>query len=189
MSWLSNYLFGQYSDESVVPDSYEGTAISDSFEKPVSSNLRETEVVFGIHYRDNTVQLDLDTPVEDPYAQQGYSNFGYGGDYSFVQQECYPNDSYGCQQCLQGYSNFGYGGEQSFVQQECYPNQSYGCEQSFEHQVYSNLGDDGERRMCLLTRKVVTRLHFRLIQRKPFRHVKSWCVGYKTRQKTMVTSL
>ncbi|KAF5774748.1 hypothetical protein HanXRQr2_Chr13g0604201 [Helianthus annuus] len=144
MSWFSNYLFGQYSDESVVPDSYEGTAISDSFEKPVSSNLRETEVVSGIRYRDNTVPLDLNTPVEDPYAQQGYSNFGYGGDYSFVQQECYPNDSYGCQQGLQGYSNFGYGGEQSFVQQECYPNQSYGCEQSFEHQVYSNLGDDGE---------------------------------------------
>ncbi|KAJ0870310.1 putative transcription factor FAR family [Helianthus annuus] len=141
MSWFSNYLFGDYSDESVVPDSYEGTAISDSFEKPVSSNLRETEVVSGIRYRDNTVQLDLNTPVEDPYAQQGYSNFGYGGEYSFVQQECYPNDSYGCQQ---GYSNFGYGGEQSFVQQECYPNQSYGCEQSFEHQVYSNLGDDGE---------------------------------------------
>ncbi|KAM0055198.1 hypothetical protein Hdeb2414_s0006g00203291 [Helianthus debilis subsp. tardiflorus] len=122
MSWLSNYLFGQYSDESVVPDSYEGTPISDSYEKPVSSNLRETEVVSGIRYRDNTVKLDLNTPVEDPYAQQGYSNFGYGGDYSFVQQECYPNDSYGCQQSLQGYSNFGYGGEQSFVQQECYPN-------------------------------------------------------------------
>ncbi|KAM0005873.1 hypothetical protein Hdeb2414_s0194g00829171 [Helianthus debilis subsp. tardiflorus] len=86
MSWFSNYLFGDYSDESVVPDSYEGTAISDSFEKPVSSNLRETEVVSGIRYRDNTVQLDLNTPVEDPYAQQGYSNFGYGGDYSFVQQ-------------------------------------------------------------------------------------------------------
>ncbi|KAJ0489592.1 putative transcription factor FAR family [Helianthus annuus] len=141
MSWFSNYLFGDYSDESVVPDSYEGTAISDSFEKPVSSNLRETEVVSGIRYRDNTVQLDLNTPVEDPYAQQGYSNFGYGGDYSFVQQECYPNDSYGCHQ---SYSNFGYGGEQSFVQQECYPTQSYGCEQSFEHQVYSNVGDDGE---------------------------------------------
>ncbi|MFS8019312.1 hypothetical protein Hanom_Chr15g01402341 [Helianthus anomalus] len=136
MSWLSNYLFGQYSD------SYEGTAISDSYEKPVSSNLRETEVVSGIRYRDNTVKLDLNTPVEDPYAQQGYSNFGYGGEYNFVQQECYPNDSYGCQQSLQGYSNFGYGGEQSFVQQECYPNQSYGCEQSFERQVYSNLGDD-----------------------------------------------
>ncbi|KAM0070927.1 hypothetical protein Hdeb2414_s0001g00018961 [Helianthus debilis subsp. tardiflorus] len=73
MSWLSNYLFGQYSDESVVPDSYEETAISDSFEKPVSSNLRETEVVSGIRYRDNTVQLDLNTPVEDPYTQQRIS--------------------------------------------------------------------------------------------------------------------
>ncbi|KAL9996387.1 putative methylmalonate-semialdehyde dehydrogenase [Helianthus debilis subsp. tardiflorus] len=130
MSWLSNYLFGQYFDESVVPDSYEGTAISD-YEKPVSSNLREAEVVSGIRYHDNTVKLDLNTPVEDSYAQQGYSNFGYGGEYSFVQQECYPNDSYGCEQKLQGYSNFGYGGEQSFVQQECYSNQSYGCEQTF----------------------------------------------------------
>ncbi|KAJ0441648.1 putative transcription factor FAR family [Helianthus annuus] len=128
----------------VVPDSYEGTAISDSYEKPVSSNLREAEVVSGIRYRDNTVKLDLNTPVEDPYAQQGYSNFGYGGEYSFVQQECYPNDSYGCQQSLEGYSNFGYGGEHSFVHQECYPNHSYGCQPSFEHQVYSNLGDDGE---------------------------------------------
>ncbi|KAM0018798.1 putative MULE transposase domain, FHY3/FAR1 family [Helianthus debilis subsp. tardiflorus] len=144
MSWLSNYLFGQYSNESVVPDSYEGTAISDSYEKPVSSNLREAEVVSGIRYRDNTVKLDLNTPVEDPYAQQGYSNFGYGGEYSFVQQECYPNHSYGCQQSLQGYSNFGYGGEHSFVQQECYPNHSYGCQQSFEHQVNSDLGDNGE---------------------------------------------
>ncbi|MFS7955728.1 hypothetical protein Hanom_Chr07g00646021 [Helianthus anomalus] len=41
MSWFSNYLFGEYSDESVVPDSYEGTAISDLCEKPISSNMME----------------------------------------------------------------------------------------------------------------------------------------------------
>ncbi|MFS7936491.1 hypothetical protein Hanom_Chr05g00416211 [Helianthus anomalus] len=29
MSWFSNYLFGEYYDESVVPDCFEGTAISD----------------------------------------------------------------------------------------------------------------------------------------------------------------
>ncbi|KAJ0889804.1 hypothetical protein HanRHA438_Chr09g0416791 [Helianthus annuus] len=187
MSWFSNYLFGDYSDESVVPDSYEGTAISDSFEKPVSSNLRETEVVSGIRYRDNTVQLDLNTPVEDPYAKQGYSNFGYGGDYSFVQQECNPNDSYGCHQ---SYSNFGYGGEQSFVQQECYPTQSYGCEQSFEHQVYSNVGDDGEPEDVSVDEEGCYPVTFSFDTTQTFSSRKErWCVGYKTRQKTMVTSL
>ncbi|KAJ0560651.1 hypothetical protein HanHA300_Chr06g0213751 [Helianthus annuus] len=42
--------------------------------------MREEEVVSGIRYRDNTVQLDLNIPVEDSYAQHGYSNYGYGGE-------------------------------------------------------------------------------------------------------------
>uniref|UniRef100_A0A251T8Y1 Uncharacterized protein n=1 Tax=Helianthus annuus TaxID=4232 RepID=A0A251T8Y1_HELAN len=158
MSWLSNYLFGQYSDESVVPDSYEGTTISDSYEKPVSSNLRETEVVSGIRYRDNTVKLDLNTPVEDPYAQQGYSNFGYGGDKALYSR--------------------------SVIQTRVTV-----VNRALNIKSIRTSVTMVSRRMCLLTRKVVTRLHFRLIQRRPFRHVKSWCVGYKTQQKTMVTSL
>ena len=68
LSWFSNYLFGEYSDESVVPYSYEGAAISNSYEKTVPFNMREEEVVSGI--RDNTVQLDLNFPVEDSYGVQ-----------------------------------------------------------------------------------------------------------------------
>ena len=80
MSWFSNYLFSEYSDEYVVPNIYEGTAISDSYKKPITSNMREEEVVSGIRYRDNTVQLELNIPVEDSYAQHGYSDYGYGGE-------------------------------------------------------------------------------------------------------------
>ena len=89
MSWFSNYLFGEYSDESVVPDSYEGAAISDSYEKNVQFNMREEEVVSGI--RDNTVQLDLNVPVEDSYGVQ--PDF-----YVPVQDSYVPvQDSYGVQ--------------------------------------------------------------------------------------------
>ncbi|KAF5796098.1 hypothetical protein HanXRQr2_Chr08g0347441 [Helianthus annuus] len=80
MSWFSIYFVGEYSDESVVPDSYEGTAISASYDKLIPSNTREDEVVSGIRYRDNTVQLDLNIPVEDSYAQHGYSDYRYGGE-------------------------------------------------------------------------------------------------------------
>ncbi|MFS7935797.1 hypothetical protein Hanom_Chr05g00407781 [Helianthus anomalus] len=79
-SWFSNYLFDEYSDKSIVPDSYEGTTISDSYEKPFPSNMREEEVVSAIRYCDNTMQLDLNIPVDDAYAQHNYSNYGYGGD-------------------------------------------------------------------------------------------------------------
>ncbi|KAF5780240.1 hypothetical protein HanXRQr2_Chr11g0469721 [Helianthus annuus] len=150
MSWFSNYLFGDYSDESVVPDSYEGTAISDSFEKPVSSNLRETEVVSGIRYRDNTVQLDLNTPVIRISV-------------TVASKALY---------------------SRSVIQPRVTVVNKALNIKSIRMSVTMV-----SRRMCLLTRKVVTRLHFRLIQRRPFRHVKRWCVGYKTRQKTMVTSL
>ncbi|KAF5780329.1 hypothetical protein HanXRQr2_Chr11g0470651 [Helianthus annuus] len=161
MSWLSNYLFGQYSDESVVPDSYEGTTISDSYEKPVSSNLRETEVVSGIRYRDNTVKLDLNTPVEDPYAQQAYKVIRIS--VTVASKALY---------------------SRSVIQTRVTV-----VNRALNIKSIRTSVTMVSRRMCLLTRKVVTRLHFRLIQRRPFRHVKSWCVGYKTQQKTMVTSL
>ena len=90
MLWFSNYLFGEYSDESVVPDSYKGTAISSLYDIPIPSNTRKEEVVSGIRYRDNTVQLDLNVLVEDSYAQHGYSNYGYGGE-PYPQAE-YPYD-------------------------------------------------------------------------------------------------
>ncbi|MFS7961158.1 hypothetical protein Hanom_Chr08g00711511 [Helianthus anomalus] len=63
MSWFSNYHFGEYS--------HEGTAIYDSYDKPITFNMREEEVVSGIHYRDNTVQLELNIHVEDSYAKHG----------------------------------------------------------------------------------------------------------------------
>ncbi|MFS7903330.1 hypothetical protein Hanom_Chr01g00022811 [Helianthus anomalus] len=66
--------------ESFVPNSYEGTAISASYDIPIPSNTREKEVVSGIRYHDNTAQLDLNVPVEDSYAQPGYSDYGYGGE-------------------------------------------------------------------------------------------------------------
>ncbi|KAJ0571108.1 hypothetical protein HanHA300_Chr05g0185811 [Helianthus annuus] len=113
MSWFSNNLFGEYSDQFVVPDSHERTAIFDSYEKPVSSNMREEEIVSGIRYRDNTMQLDLNIPVEDSYAQHGYSNYGYGG-------EPYPQVEYPYVQT--NYPNHGYGGVQMYVQQD-YPDQ------------------------------------------------------------------
>ncbi|MFS7993768.1 hypothetical protein Hanom_Chr12g01097961 [Helianthus anomalus] len=62
MSWFNNYHFGKYSDESVIPDSYEGTVISDSYFNLVLSTTREEEVISGICYRDNTVQLELNIP-------------------------------------------------------------------------------------------------------------------------------
>ncbi|MFS8003704.1 hypothetical protein Hanom_Chr13g01216971 [Helianthus anomalus] len=80
MSWLSNYLFGNYSDESVIPDSYKGAVISTSYDKSIPSNTREEEVVSGILYRDNTVQLDVNIPMEDSYAQHGYLDYGYRGE-------------------------------------------------------------------------------------------------------------
>ncbi|MFS8001364.1 hypothetical protein Hanom_Chr13g01189541 [Helianthus anomalus] len=76
MSWFSNYLFSEYSDESVVPDSYEGTAISTSYDKSIPSNTREEEVVYGIRCRENTMQLDLNILVEDSYAQHSYLDYG-----------------------------------------------------------------------------------------------------------------
>ncbi|KAM0025755.1 hypothetical protein Hdeb2414_s0021g00578311 [Helianthus debilis subsp. tardiflorus] len=126
MSWFNNYLFGEYSNESVVPDSYDGTAISGSYEKPVPSNMKEEEFVSGIRDRDSMVQLDLNIPMEDSHAQHGYSNYGYGG-------ELYPQAEhpYVRPNCL----DHGYGGEQSFVQQD-YLDQGHGGEQNFVHQDY-----------------------------------------------------
>ncbi|MFS8018198.1 hypothetical protein Hanom_Chr15g01389301 [Helianthus anomalus] len=75
MSWFSNYLFGEYSKESVVLDSYEGYDIL------IPSNTREEdEVVSGIRHRENTLQLDLNVLVEDSYAQHGYSDYVYEGE-------------------------------------------------------------------------------------------------------------
>ncbi|KAJ0935253.1 hypothetical protein HanRHA438_Chr03g0116941 [Helianthus annuus] len=116
MSWFSNYLFGEYSEESVVPDSYEGAAISASYDIPIPSNTREGEVVSGIRYRDNIVELDLNVPVEDFDAQYGYSDYGYG-------DEPYPQAEYPYGQ--PNYPDHGYGGEQSYVQQD-YPDPGYG---------------------------------------------------------------
>ncbi|KAJ0493959.1 hypothetical protein HanIR_Chr12g0591961 [Helianthus annuus] len=118
MSWFSNYLFGQYFEESVIPDSYEGTAISASYGIPITSNTREEEVVSGIRYRDNTVQLDLNVTVEDSYAQHGYSDYGYEG-------EPYPQAEYPYSQ--PNYLDHGYGGERSYVQQD-YPDHAYNGE-------------------------------------------------------------
>ncbi|MFS7966505.1 hypothetical protein Hanom_Chr09g00774531 [Helianthus anomalus] len=67
MSWFNNYLSREYSNESFVLDSYDGTTIPYSYEKPVPSNMQEEEVVSGIHYRDNSVQQDLNILVEDSY--------------------------------------------------------------------------------------------------------------------------
>ncbi|MFS7973911.1 hypothetical protein Hanom_Chr09g00862231 [Helianthus anomalus] len=165
MSWFSNYLFGEYSDKSVVLDSYEGGAISDSYEKLVPSNMRG-EVVSSIRYRDNTVQLNLNIPVEDSYAQHNYLNYGYagepypqveypygqsnypghgyGGEQSYVQQD-YPDHGYSDEYnyVRQDYPDYGYGGEQSFVQQD-YPDWGVGGEQNFVQQNYSDRGDGGE---------------------------------------------
>ncbi|KAJ0693865.1 hypothetical protein HanPI659440_Chr15g0602231 [Helianthus annuus] len=189
MSWLSNYLFGQYSDESVVPDSYEGTAISDSYEKPVSSNLRETEVVSGIRYRDNTVKLDLNTPVGTLTHNKVirisvtvasialYSR-------SVIQMTVtVVNRAYKVIRISVTVASKALYSRSVIQTRVTVVNRALNIK-SIRTSVTMV-----SRRMCLLTRKVVTRLHFRLIQRRPFRHVKSWCVGYKTRQKTMVTSL
>ncbi|MFS7958414.1 hypothetical protein Hanom_Chr07g00678271 [Helianthus anomalus] len=73
--------------------------------------MRDEEVISGIHYHDNSVQLNLNILVEDSYAQHGYSNYGYQGEpyhqaeYPYVQPNC---------------PNRGHGDEQSFVQQD-YP--------------------------------------------------------------------
>ncbi|MFS7962170.1 hypothetical protein Hanom_Chr08g00723511 [Helianthus anomalus] len=73
MSWFNNYLFGDYSEESVVPYSYEGAAISASYDSSIPSNAREEEVISGIRYRGNAVQLDLNVPsVEDSNAQYDF---------------------------------------------------------------------------------------------------------------------
>ncbi|MFS7964120.1 hypothetical protein Hanom_Chr08g00746441 [Helianthus anomalus] len=53
MSWFNNYLFGEYCEESVVSDSYEGAAISASYDIPIPSNARREEVVSRICLRDN----------------------------------------------------------------------------------------------------------------------------------------
>jgi hypothetical protein len=113
MSWISNYLFGEYSDESFVPDSYE-TVVSNSYEKPA-----DEEVVSGIRYRDNTVPLDLNTPAEDSYEQPVYSNYGYGG-------EPYPEAEYPDYGHV-GDQPFVHQGEQSFVQED-YSQPGYGGE-------------------------------------------------------------
>ncbi|MFS7966019.1 hypothetical protein Hanom_Chr09g00768961 [Helianthus anomalus] len=107
MSWFSNYIFGEYSEEFV--------------DIPIPSNTREEEIVFGIRYRDKTVQLDLIVPVEDSYAQHGYSDYRYGG-------EPYPQAEYPYGQ--PNYPDHGYGGEQSYVQQD-YPDHSNGGEWSY----------------------------------------------------------
>ncbi|MFS7909303.1 hypothetical protein Hanom_Chr01g00093021 [Helianthus anomalus] len=106
MSWFSNYILSDYSEDSVVPDSYfyEGTAISPSYDILIPSNMMEEEVVSGIHYRDSTVQLDLN--VERLDAHHDYSDYGYGG-------EPYPQAEYPYSQ--PNYPNHGYGGEQSYV--------------------------------------------------------------------------
>ncbi|KAF5772266.1 hypothetical protein HanRHA438_Chr13g0585651 [Helianthus annuus] len=182
MSWFSNYLFGDYSDESVVPDSYEGTAISDSFEKPVSSNLRETEVVSGIRYRDNTVQLDLNTPVEDPYAQQVIRISVTVASIALYSRSVIQTTVTVVNKVIR--ISVTVASKALYSRSVIQTRVTVVNIKSIRISVTMV-----SRRMCLLTRKVVTRLHFRLIQRRPFRHVKSWCVGYKTQQKTMVTSL
>ncbi|MFS8001313.1 hypothetical protein Hanom_Chr13g01188881 [Helianthus anomalus] len=65
--------------------------------------MREAEeVVYGIRYRDNTVQLDLNILVEDSYTQHDYSDYGYEG-------EPYPQAEYPYGQ--PNYPDHGYGGE------------------------------------------------------------------------------
>ncbi|MFS8031361.1 hypothetical protein Hanom_Chr17g01545031 [Helianthus anomalus] len=150
MSWLSIYIFGEYSEESVVPDSYEGAAIFASYDIPIPSNTREEEVVSGFRYRDNTVELDLNVPVEDFDTQHGYSNYGYGGEpypqaeYPYSQPN-YPDHGYGGEQSYvqQEYPDHGYGGERSFVQQD-YPNHGYRGEHSYIQQDYPDLGEGNE---------------------------------------------
>ncbi|MFS7978383.1 hypothetical protein Hanom_Chr10g00914881 [Helianthus anomalus] len=102
--------------------------------------MKEEEVVSGIHYRDNTAQLDLNIHVEDSHSQHGYSNYGYEG-------EPYPQAEYLYVRpnCL----DHGYGGEQSFIQQD-YPDQRHGGEQNFVHQDYLEKGDGGEQEEMLV---------------------------------------
>ncbi|KAJ0772071.1 hypothetical protein HanPI659440_Chr07g0276261 [Helianthus annuus] len=101
--------------------------------------MRE-EVISGIRYRDNTMQLNLNIPVEDSYTQHDYLNYGYGGEayhhdeYLYIQPNC---------------PDHGYGGEQSFVQQD-YPDLGLGSEQNFVQQDISDQGDGGEQEKLLV---------------------------------------
>ncbi|KAJ0835152.1 hypothetical protein HanRHA438_Chr16g0751871 [Helianthus annuus] len=116
--WDDNYVFGPYSGESWVPETVP-TGVSDSNE--------QEEVVSSVQGKQNRPFLDLNThppvdetsSVDDSYnadnadepcypAQQGYPDYGYRCEYSYVQQH-YP-DGYG-----------GDGGQQQFIS----PSNSY----------------------------------------------------------------
>ena len=57
--------------------SYYDFIFGDSYDISVPESVDEVES--GIRYRDNTVPLDLNTPLEEPYA--------WSGETSFVQQQ------------------------------------------------------------------------------------------------------
>ncbi|MFS7954779.1 hypothetical protein Hanom_Chr07g00634551 [Helianthus anomalus] len=100
--WDGNYFFGSYSGESWVPKSdLEETGVPDSNE--------QEEVVSSVQGNQNRPFLDLNThppvdetsPVDDSshvdepcyLAQQGYPDYKYECEYSYVEQH-YP-DGYG----------------------------------------------------------------------------------------------
>ena len=60
--------------------SYYDYLFGDSYDVSVPEDVEEVQS--DIRYRDNTVPLDLITPLEDPYAQQypNYPDHGYGVD-------------------------------------------------------------------------------------------------------------
>ncbi|MFS7966567.1 hypothetical protein Hanom_Chr09g00775231 [Helianthus anomalus] len=98
--WDGNYVFGQYPNEAWVPENVP-SCIPDSNE--------QEEVVSSVQGKQNRPFLDLNThppvdktsPVDDSYhagqpsypTQQGYPDYGYGCENSYVQQH-YP-DGYG----------------------------------------------------------------------------------------------
>ncbi|KAF5775200.1 hypothetical protein HanXRQr2_Chr13g0609451 [Helianthus annuus] len=98
--WDGDYVFGQYSSDNRVPKSVP-SGVPDSND--------QEEVMSSIQGKQNRPFLDLNThppvdetsPVDDSYhagqpgypAQQGYPDYGYGCENSYVQQH-YP-DGYG----------------------------------------------------------------------------------------------
>ncbi|KAJ0555306.1 hypothetical protein HanIR_Chr07g0300501 [Helianthus annuus] len=86
--WDVNYFFGQYSNQSWVPETdFEESGVPDS---------NEEEVVFDIHFDQNKQLLDLNEPphppVDEPYypLQRDYPNGGGGYDRKNVTM--YPDD-------------------------------------------------------------------------------------------------
>ncbi|KAJ0808487.1 hypothetical protein HanPI659440_Chr01g0003921 [Helianthus annuus] len=92
--WDDNYVFGQYSSDVWVPENVPESGVPDSKE--------QEEVVSSVRGKQNRPFLDLNThppvnetsPVDDSYhagqpsypTQQGYSDYGYMCEYSYVQQ-------------------------------------------------------------------------------------------------------